>query len=41
MQGNNVAKSPPITRQHARSVGEFVVSLAPAGLLNDLRKSLI
>jgi hypothetical protein len=41
VQGHNVTKWPSITHQHARSVGEFVVSLALAGLRNDLRKSLI
>jgi hypothetical protein len=40
-QGNNVTKSPPITRQDARSIGEFAVSLLLALLKNDLRKSLI
>jgi hypothetical protein len=40
-QGNNMTKSPPITRQHARSVGEFVVSLSLAPLPHNLRKSLI
>jgi hypothetical protein len=41
VQGNNVTKWPPITRQYARSAGEFVVSLPLARLRNNLRKSLI
>jgi hypothetical protein len=36
-----VTKCPPITRQYARSVGEFVVSLPFAYLPNNLRNSLI
>jgi len=38
---NNLARSPPITHWHARSVGEFMVSLRLAHLRNDLHKSLI
>jgi hypothetical protein len=41
VQSNNLAKSAPITRPNARSVGEFLVSLAFAGLRNGLRKLLI
>ena len=41
VQGNNVTKSPPITRQYARSVGEFLVSLPFARLRSNLRNSLI
>jgi hypothetical protein len=40
-QGNNVTESPPIVRQDACSIGEFMVSLPLARLRNDLRKSLI
>jgi hypothetical protein len=35
LQGNNVTKSPPITRQYARSVGEFLVSLPLARRRNE------
>jgi hypothetical protein len=41
LQGNNVTKWPPITRQYARSVGEFVVSLPFGRFRNDLRNPLI
>jgi hypothetical protein len=41
VQGSNPAKFPPIARECARSVGEFMVSLPFARLRNELRKSFI
>src|SRR6266478_1819526 len=41
VQGSNLAKFPPIARECARSVGEFMVSSPLARPRNELRKSLI
>jgi len=41
VHANNVTNWPPITRQYARSVGEFKVSVPFARPVNEGRKSLI